>query len=104
MQNRLKEGGFNILAVTPLDNSKDRVSIVFTDNILKELASKPKRGFASNLRIIVDKSRNRVSFLNPVIYLKGSLDKMIVDIRKARELLAKILISFSKSSKSNITI
>jgi hypothetical protein len=100
VQNRLREGGFNILSVTPLDNSKDKVSIVFTDDILRGLASKPKRGFASNLRVVVDRSGDRVLFINPMYILKALLQDDF-DIKKAREILSKILDIFPNLQNSD---
>jgi len=90
---RLKRAGFEIVAVTPLNSSKDLVSIVFTNRALKEMASSPKRGFLATLRVVVDKKNRFISFINPLYVAKAFLQDEF-DKKRAKEILDKILKEF----------
>lgn len=52
VKRRLEKADFKILALLPLDGNGTLQSIVFTDAILKRLASEPKRGFLATLRVL----------------------------------------------------
>ena len=70
---KLKNAGFEIIAVAPLDKKKKLISIVFTNAELKKLASKPNRGYLGTLRLLIDPKNKQISITNPVYLAKAFL-------------------------------
>ncbi len=73
VEKRLKDAGFTILTSAKLDKKAKLVSVVFTNKELITLASKANRGFASTLRVLVNKKEKQISITNPLYVLKGFL-------------------------------
>jgi len=73
VEKRLKDAGFTVLTSAKLDKKGKLVSVVFTNKELIALASKPNRGFASTLRVLVNKKEKQISVTNPLYMLKGFL-------------------------------
>ena len=75
VEKRLKDAGFTILTSAKLDKKGNLVSVVFTNKALISLSSKPNRGFASTLRVLVNKKEKQISITNPLYMLKGFLQE-----------------------------
>lgn len=72
---KLGKAGFDVLA-TYSPASKEHIKvIVFTNKVLKENASKKKRGFAAVQRVMVDSSKKIVRTTNPTYWLKAFMQK-----------------------------
>jgi hypothetical protein len=67
----LKEAGFEVLSTYKVDKKGLATSIVFTNPELIKAASKKNRGFASSLRITIDKKDKIISITNPLYILKA---------------------------------
>jgi len=68
---KLKNAGFEVLSVVPLDKKKKLISIVFTSPDLKKLASKTNRGYMGTLRLLIDPKNNQISITNPLYLAKA---------------------------------
>jgi len=68
---KLEAAGFKIVATYKVDKKGKVTSIVFTDENLTEQASKPQRGFAANMRLLVDEVTGQVSISNPIYVQKA---------------------------------
>jgi len=91
LKEKLGAAGFEIVATyAPTKNSE---TIVITTEALKAAASKPERGFAAILRVLVDEENNRVSVTNPVYFgkafLQGAYDHKLAT--QLNESLASVL-------------
>jgi len=73
VEDRLRAAGFDIVAAYPVTN--ESVSIIITNDALKEAADKPGRGFAAILRVLVDDQNHRIAVTNPVYFGKAFLQK-----------------------------
>ena len=89
----LKKAGFTILSVSPITKKGDLISIVFTTKELTAMGSKKNRGFASSLRLLVNKKANHISITNPLYMAKGFMQKEF-DEKLPKALLAKITSTF----------
>jgi len=72
-QAKLKEAGFDVLAAYAVDNKGNYVSVVFTNDAMKSAASKPNRGFAAVLRLLVNSEKKEIRITNPVYFGKAFL-------------------------------
>ncbi len=63
---KLTHAGFNVLA--QYKSVKEGVTLIFTDEALKEEARKPKRAHAAILRLFVDKKEKMISITNPIYF------------------------------------
>ena len=68
---KLKNAGFEVLTAAPLDKKKTLISIVFTSEDLKKLASNPNRGFLGTLRLLIDPKNKQISITNPLYLAKA---------------------------------
>jgi len=68
---KLKEAGFTTLASHKIDKKGKVTSIVFVDDKLVSAASKPTRGFAATLRLLIDEKSGQISITNPVYVQKA---------------------------------
>ncbi len=75
VKSNLKKAGFKVLATYHPAGHSDLNVIVITNNKLKSLASKPKRGFAAIQRVMVDDSKKTVLATNPKYWLKAFMQK-----------------------------
>ena len=71
VEETLKFAGFKILSTYKVDKKGIATSIVFTNEDLEKAAAKENRGFASALRVTVDKKSKLVSITNPIYVLKA---------------------------------
>ncbi|MCK4441117.1 MAG: hypothetical protein KAU90_03865, partial [Sulfurovaceae bacterium] len=98
-QEKLKKAGFKILAVTPLNKKKTLISIVFTNDTLKKMASKKDREFLGTLRLLIDKEEKKIAITNPLYvskaFLQGDFDEA-----NAKKLLESITKEFTKLTDS----
>ncbi len=91
---KLKEAGFEIITVTPVDKKGKLISIVFTDKALLKMASKTDRGFMASLRLLVNKQDNHISISNPIYQTKAFM-QADYDEKTAKATLAKITSVFT---------
>jgi hypothetical protein len=66
---KLKNAGFEVLVAEPIDNKKELVSIVFTSNKLKKLAT--QSGYMGTLRVLIDQTNRQISITNPLYIAKA---------------------------------
>lgn len=100
VEEKLKNAGFTILVSAPVNKKKDLVSVVFTNDTLIEMASKPNRGFMATLRVLVDLKEKNISITNPLYLTKGFLQDEY-DEKAAKKILVQIIEGFPtlKNSK-----
>ncbi len=72
VKKNLQAAGFEVLAA--YKPSKNTESIVITCPGLKKAASKPTRGFAAVMRVLVDNDHKRVAYTNPIYFEKTFLE------------------------------
>jgi hypothetical protein len=70
---KLKNAGFEVVAVIPLDKKKKLVSIVFTSDALKKMAMKENKGHLATLRLLINKKDKKISITNPLYLAKAFL-------------------------------
>ncbi len=86
----LKNAGFDVLA--EYKSFKKGKTLVFTNNALKNEGAKKGRGFASVLRLLVDKERKQISITNPVYFTKA-----FMQADYTHQVAVKILASLNKA-------
>lgn len=70
---KLIKAGFEIVKVYHINKRRSLVSIVFTNDTLKKMASKNGRGFAGTLRLLIDKKDKIFAITNPLYITKAFL-------------------------------
>jgi len=91
---KLKKAGFEIVKVYHLNKRRSLVSIVFTNDSLKKMASKKGRGFAGTLRLLIDKKDKIYNITNPIYITKAFLQDDF-DKKSSEKILASITKEFS---------
>lgn len=71
IKEKLKNAGFEVVAVAPLDEKKELISIVFSNAELKKLASKKNLGYLATLRVLIDPQNKQISITNPLYLAKA---------------------------------
>jgi len=89
VEERLRAGGFEVIASVPLDKKGTLTTVIFTHKTLKEAAKEPKDAFAASMRALVDNKAKRISITNPLYMSKAFLQKNF-DQNKAKEILAAL--------------
>jgi len=92
-QEKLKNAGFDIVAVVPLDKKKKLVSIVFTNATLMKMASKKNRGYIGTLRLLIDTKNKQISITNPIYLAKAFLQDEF-DKKISKNILATLVGEF----------
>jgi len=97
---KLKSAGFTPLASYKIDKKGKVTSIVFVDEKLISAASKPTRGFAATLRLLIDEKSGQISITNP-IYIQKAFMQDQYDEALALENLTRLRNAFEglKNSK-----
>jgi len=85
----LQKAGFEILATHKVDKKGTATSIVFTNSAIKKGAAKKSRGFASTLRVVVDKKNKITSISNPIYVMRAFMQKEY-DEKLATDILATL--------------
>ncbi len=93
-ESKLKNAGFEIVAISPLDKKKKLVSIVFTNTELKQMATKENKGHLATLRLLINKKEKKISITNPLYLAKAFLQD---DFKKEDSL--KILTALTNEFK-----
>ena len=93
-EKKLKNAGFEVIAVVPLDKKKKLVSIIFTNDALKKMALKENKGHLSTLRLLINKKDKKISITNPLYLAKAFLQE---DFNKEDSL--KILVALRDEFK-----
>lgn len=70
-EKKLKNAGFEIVAVAALDKKKKLVSVVFTNAALKKMAAKENQGYLGTLRLLVNNKEKQISITNPLYLSKA---------------------------------
>lgn len=96
---RLESAGFTILAKYKLDKKGTATSIVFSDKSIEDTAAKDKRGFASTLRVVINKQHKVVSISNP-IYVFGAFMQDEYNADFALSILKRLRESFCEMQNS----
>jgi len=91
---KLKNAGFEVITATPLDKKKTLISIVFTSDELKKMASKTNRGYMGTLRLLIDPKNNQISITNPLYLAKAFMQDEFND-----EIPKKILTALNSEFK-----
>ncbi len=97
---KLKNAGFEIVTVTPLDESGELVSIVFTNDTLKKMASKKGRGYLATMRLLIDPKNKQISITNPLYLAKAFLQNDFKE-DEAKKVLTALVNEF-KSAKNSL--
>ena len=71
VEETLKKAGFDLVSTYKVDKKGLATSVVFTNAAIEAGASKTDRGFASTLRITVDKKNKLISISNPIYLMKA---------------------------------
>ena len=100
VEKRLHDSGFNVLSSVKLDKKGDLISVVFTNQVLISMSSKTGKGFASTLRILINKKEKSISITNPLYLLKAFLQDDF-DKASAHKLLAALSSKFGKLENSD---
>jgi len=70
---KLEQANFKILSEYNIDKKGNLIALIFTNDEITNLASKNSRGFASSLRLLIDKKNSIISISNPVYLMKAFL-------------------------------
>jgi hypothetical protein len=70
---KILKAGFEIVKVYHINKRRSLVSIVFTNDALKKMASKTNRGFSGTLRLLIDKKDKIYAITNPLYITKAFL-------------------------------
>lgn len=95
----LEDAGFELITTTALDKKKKLISIVFTSELLKKIASQKNKGFLGTLRLLIDPKNNQISITNPRYLAKAMLQENFDD-KLSKDLLASIVKAFPKAKNS----
>jgi len=90
----LIKAGFEVLASYKQDKKGLVTSVVFTNKEITEMASKKNRGFASTLRVTVDKHDKLISISNPN-YVMGAFMQDQYDEKLANKTLKTLRDNFT---------
>lgn len=96
---KLNESGFQKLGEYSVNENPKYNVILFTDDILKEKASKEKRGFSAIMRAMVNEEKKELRFSNPNYFLRAFLQKDF-DSETASTLQKKLEKSFGELTGS----
>ncbi len=99
-KNKLNNAGFEIVSTTALDKSGELISIVFTNDSLKKIASQKGKGYLATLRLLIDQKNNQISITNPIYLAKAFLqDKYQAE--EPKKILTALVNEF-KSAKNSL--
>jgi len=85
----LGNAGFEVISESVVDKKGKLTTIIFTSDMLKSIANKKGRGFASVLRVLVDEIDGKIRITNPIYFQKAFLQKEY-DKTVAKKLLVNI--------------
>ena len=68
---KLAAAGFEVLGSFEVNPKEKLQTVIYTNESMKAMASKPGRGFAAIGRVLVDAGRNQISVSNPVYFGKA---------------------------------
>ena len=97
---KLKNAGFEIISTTSLDKSGELISVVFTNDVLKKMASKKGKGYLGTLRLLIDPKNKQVSITNPLYLAKAFLQDEFNE-ELAKKVLTALVNEF-KSAKNSL--
>ncbi len=100
VEEKLKTAGFKHLSSAPINKKGDLISVVFTNDVLINMASKADKGFMATLRVLVDTKEKSISITNPLYLAKAFMQKEF-DEKSAKKILDTLIIQFPglKNSK-----
>ena len=97
---KLQNAGFEIVSTTALDESGELISIVFTNDALKKMASKKGKGYLGTLRLLIDPKNKQISITNPLYLAKAFLQDEFQE--KASKKVLTALVNEFKSAKNSL--
>lgn len=68
---KLAEAGFDVIGTYEVNKKNKLQTVVYTNDVLKAMASKDGRGFAALGRVLIDTKNNKISISNPVYFGKA---------------------------------
>lgn len=71
VSSKLTEAGFEVIGTYMVNKKNKLQTVVYTNDVLKEMANKPGRGFAAIGRVLIDGKNNQISISNPVYFAKA---------------------------------
>ncbi len=71
ISSKLTAAGFEVVGIYEINKKNKLQTVIYTDDTLKAMASKPGRGFASVGRILIDGKNNQISISNPEYFGKA---------------------------------
>ncbi len=84
VKNSLVKAGFTLLSEYVIDKKGLLTTIVFTSEEFQKQGDKPNRGFASSMRILVDKKNKQISITNPLYtsraFMQDEFDEKISQV------------------------
>ena len=96
----LEDAGFTILATHKVDKKGKATSIIFTNSAIQKASAKKLRGFASALRVTIDKENKLLNISNP-IYMMRAFMQDEYDSTLAETTLAALRNSFKDLKNSD---
>ncbi len=103
VEETLKSADFEVIASVPVNKDGTLISVIFTDQSLIHMASKPNRGFMASLRVLVDTKEKKISITNPLYMAKGFLQDDF-DEKAANKILSKLIDKFPSLDNSKDTL
>jgi hypothetical protein len=100
VKKNLQAAGFKVLKSYVIDKKRKVTSIVFTNKALEDAAAKKDRGFASTLRLSIDKKDKLISISNP-IYVMAAFMQKDYDKNLAEKTLAQLRDAFEGLKNSD---
>ncbi len=71
VSSKLTSAGFEVIGTYEINKKNKLQTVIYTNDTLKKMASKPGRGFAGIGRILIDGTNNQLSISNPVYFGKA---------------------------------
>jgi len=97
---KLTEAGYEVVG-TYLVNKKNKLqTVVYTNDTLKAMASKPGRGFIGIGRVLIDGKNNQISVSNPVYFGKAFMQDD-ADYAQMKQLKDKLTAVFPELKESS---
>jgi len=93
VKSKLEKAGFSVLAEYKIDEKGEIVSIIFSDKEMEAAATKKARGFASNLRVLIDTQNKIVNISNPIYVMRAFLQEEY-DSKLAQDALKRLRDNF----------
>lgn len=100
VSSKLTAAGFEVLGTFVVNKKEKLQTVVYTNEALKAMASKPGRGFAAIGRILIDPARAQISISNPVYFGKAFMqaDADYAEMKKIKDTLTAAFAGLKEAS------